>query len=61
MIGNWKVAMLSFKPLLASRLVENPDQYHQLVDRYLQGCVHDEWIVKIFAYCAQKPYSSQEN
>ncbi|KAI8883266.1 S-adenosyl-L-methionine-dependent methyltransferase [Backusella circina FSU 941] len=61
MIGNWKVAMLSFKPLLASKLVENPDHYHQLVDRYLQGCIHGDWVIKISAYCAQKPFSSQEN
>lgn len=54
LIDCWKLAILALKPLLAKRLVQNPDTYDTLIDKYVEGLLEDQCKTKIVAYAARK-------
>ncbi|GAA5799216.1 S-adenosyl-L-methionine-dependent methyltransferase [Helicostylum pulchrum] len=61
MLTNWKSAMLSLKPLLAHRVSADIELYPEIVEKYIEGIVEASWIVKIWAYSAQKPIAVEQN
>lgn len=54
LISCWKLTVLALKPLLAKRLVQNPDAYEALIDKYIEGLVEEHSKIKIVAYAARK-------
>ncbi|KAG1097848.1 hypothetical protein G6F59_001134 [Rhizopus arrhizus] len=54
LISCWKLTVLALKPLLAKRLVQNPDAYEALIDKYIEGLVEEHSKIKIVAYAASK-------
>ncbi|KAI9249983.1 S-adenosyl-L-methionine-dependent methyltransferase [Sporodiniella umbellata] len=54
LVDCWKLAILALKPLLARRLVQDPDTYDALIDKYVEGLLEDQCRTKIVAYSAQK-------
>lgn len=53
--------MLSLKPLLAHRVTTDIDLYPDIVEKYIEGIVEAAWIVKIWAFSAQKPIAVEQN
>ncbi|KAI9277383.1 S-adenosyl-L-methionine-dependent methyltransferase [Sporodiniella umbellata] len=55
MLGNWKLALLGLQPVLAERLVENPDEYEAFIDSYIKGILEEQWAPCFLAFAARKP------
>ncbi|KAG1050814.1 hypothetical protein G6F43_006942 [Rhizopus delemar] len=59
MLENWKLAVLALKPLLANKLVDDPEEYESLIDDYVEGLLEEGWEPRMLAYAAQKPLSQE--
>ncbi|KAI7863333.1 S-adenosyl-L-methionine-dependent methyltransferase [Spinellus fusiger] len=55
MLGNWKMALLSLRPVLCERLNVLPENYESKMEQLINDFIQYGWYVDAISYRAQKP------